>query len=230
MKLISKLQGFSTLRVSPDEAMPQGGFVFPSVIAALRETYKFTVFPEFAPGEMPLVQLSPIGLAFQNGEFEIDGSRVAIAQLQLFLNGIAVGAQATEFSDAILENVMDLLDSKFGFRFRDSEAQRGHISNVVVQFERSLEDAIPQFNIIRDIFFEASQPEDGEKKPLVMKGLKLGSQPRNLINLLQANQFDFNIERRAGSPFSSNRYFCGAPLASDEHLRVLEEIERRLLS
>lgn len=199
------------------------------MIAILRETYKFTVFPEFAPGEVPMVQLSPIGLAFQNGEFEIGGKRVAIAQLQLFMNGLAVGAQSTEFSDAVLEHAIDLLDSRFGFRFRESEGQRGHICNMVVQFDHPIEDAIPQLKTLQDILFKASQPDDDDKATLVMKSLKFGSQNRNAMNnLLQANLFDFSIERRVGTPFSSNRYFCTAPLESDHFLRVLGEIERTL--
>jgi hypothetical protein len=231
MKLISKLQGFSTLRVSPDEAMPPGGIVFPSVIAILKETYKFTVFPEFAPGEMPLVQLSPVGLGLQNGEFDVDGNRVAISQLQLFLNGIVVGAQSTEFSDAILEHVIKLLDGKFGFRLAESEGQRAHISNVVVQFEKPFEDAIPQLKVIQDIMFAEAPPNDeGNKMPLTTKRLAFGNNNRITIDPLQASSMDFTIERRGGASFASNRYFCLAPLESEKHLRILEEIERRLMS
>src|SRR5579872_2894580 len=131
MKLISKLHGSSAVRVLPDEAIPPGGIVFSSLISSLRETYKFTTFPDAAAIEgMPLMQLAPIGLGFQNGEFVIDGTRVPIATFQLFLNGLAVSSQSTELSDIILGDLIKLLDEKFGFRIADGEIQRSYISQV----------------------------------------------------------------------------------------------------
>jgi hypothetical protein len=38
-------------------------------------------------------------------------------------------------------------------------------------------------------------------------------------------QADFLIERRVGSPYEANRYFCSAPMHTNDHTRVLEEIE-----
>ena len=40
----------------------------------------------------------------------------------------------------------------------------------------------------------------------------------------------FLIERRAGVPFSQERYYCSASMHSDSHLRILEEIEKMLLA
>ena len=218
MRVISKLRGLSGLRVSPDEAMPQGGILFPSVISALKETYKFTVFPQLGPGINPVLQPAPIGLGFQNGEFEAGGNRIGILQLQIFV------------SDLIISDVIKQLDSKFGFRFGQAEGQKTHISNLVVQFEKSVEDGIPKLKEIQRILFDASQPEDDDKKPLTVKNLTFASQTQLIINPLQANLMDFSIERRVGAPFSSNRYFCGAPLETDHHIRVLEQIERVLLN
>jgi hypothetical protein len=36
---------------------------------------------------------------------------------------------------------------------------------------------------------------------------------------------DFAIERRAGEPYSSNRFFCTAPMRTEAHVRVLGLIE-----
>jgi len=168
-------------------------------------------------------------VGFQNGEFEADGNRIGILQLQIFLNGIVVVSQSTDMSDLIIGDVTKLLDSKFGFRFGQAEGQKAHISNLVVQFDKAVEDAIPQLKKIQQIFFDASQPEDNGKKPLTVKNLAFGGQNQPVINPLQANLMDFSIERRSGAPFSSNRYFSGAPLETDHHIRVLEEIERALL-
>ena len=38
----------------------------------------------------------------------------------------------------------------------------------------------------------------------------------------------FTVERRAGSPFSSNRYHCVAPLKTEMHIALLEKFERAL--
>jgi hypothetical protein len=38
----------------------------------------------------------------------------------------------------------------------------------------------------------------------------------------------FSIERRSGLPLAQNRWFCSAPLPTDEHLALLEQMEKDL--
>ena len=38
----------------------------------------------------------------------------------------------------------------------------------------------------------------------------------------------FTVERRVGLPFSSNRYYCVAPLKTEMHIELLEKFEKAL--
>jgi hypothetical protein len=33
------------------------------------------------------------------------------------------------------------------------------------------------------------------------------------------------FDRRSGAPFSQNRFFCAAPLRTEAHLKLLEELD-----
>jgi hypothetical protein len=39
----------------------------------------------------------------------------------------------------------------------------------------------------------------------------------------------FSIERRAEVPFRDNKYFSSAPLPTQDHVAILQEIEKALL-
>jgi hypothetical protein len=46
--------------------------------------------------------------------------------------------------------------------------------------------------------------------------------------LIKAGPAAFTIDRRAGKLFSENRYFSNAPLPKDEHIELIEELEKGL--
>jgi hypothetical protein len=230
MKVIATLQGVSVLLFSADDAMPVGGVLLNDMVSVVSNAYKFTAVPTFPPG-VPF-QLMPI-LQFQNGELSVDGAKFVISQITITNNAIVVISQTTEASDAVLENVISLLDSSLGFRIGSSETRLTHISNIVVKFDRGLEEYLTLIGQIEQIISSAAPSSPG---PFKIKRLTFGREafnmpdPTIIASPEAAERADFVIERRVGHAFSENRYFCGAPLSTPQHIRVLETIEEMISS
>jgi hypothetical protein len=83
--------------------------------------------------------------------------------------------------------------------------------------------------LIEDILNNEIQ-RDGA--PFKTKRLAFGygdiTQSTPLQSLDEFKNVDFLIERRAGEPYSKNRYFSSAPLRTIDHVRVLEQIEKSI--
>jgi len=220
MKLIASVQGTVAVRVSNDEVIPERGLLQRDLVQFVGNCYNFLVRPNIALGmTQPLV--------FQQGKFIKDeGDEYPISQLTVFGDGDAITARSTEISDFILDDFLRKLDEGLGYRFEKSSQMRLYVSNVAVEFGAGLEEYIQALHMIEDILNNEIPRDD---VPFKTKRLAFGygdaTQPA-LPSLDEFKNADFLIERRAGEPYSKNRYFSSAPLRTADHVRVLEQIEK----
>jgi hypothetical protein len=226
MKLIASIQGTVAIRVSGDEVIPERSVLQRDAVQFVGDCYNFSVRPNIAPGTPPQASQT---LIFQQGKLIKDDVEYPILQLTVFGNGGAVTSKSTEISDVILDDCLRKLDEGLGYRFAQSDKTRLYLSNVAVEFDTELEEYIQAFHMIEDIL-NNEIPRDGA--PFKTKRLAFGygevtqSTPLQLLD--EFKNVDFLIERRAGEPYSKNRYFSSAPLRTIDHVRVLEQIEKSI--
>jgi len=218
MRLIGYLQGFAAMREKVEEYLPERGIVQRELVELVRTRYEFQVFPQLGPGVLPQPTL-----LFAGGKFPGDGDSFGIYQLAMKEDGDVVVATTTEQADKVLNDLVNLLDVNLGYRLGTARITTRYVSNMVVEFDKGFEDYIvslskmasaindlrvgrPAFNIKRISFGEGGITETND--PLA---------------LVEAS--DFLIERRTGTSYEANRYFCSAPLPTAEHLSLLERIE-----
>jgi len=221
MKLISSVFGMAAVKVPGDSVAPLEGAVIKDVIEAIGRKYEFATKP-------PL-QLAAQGqlAVFQGGALKADDRRIGIIQLALLANGDIAMAQTTEQADLIVSDLINFLEETFGFRYKSAEKERLHMSNVVVQFEKEAGQAFDRFAAMENLL------NDGKEPRFQFKRLGFGQGDITAANALSVESLqnaDFAIERRAGEPYSSNRFFCSAPMQTREHLAILEKFEGLLLA
>ena len=150
-------------------------------------------------------------------------------QLASVPNGDIVTAATTEIADAILNDYTKRLDDALGYRFASAmKVHKTFQSNIVVQFDVPLEEQIRGL-----LKIEACLAREIPRALLPFKIKRLGFGYGEIIPALTLetiDKSDFVIERRAGSPFSENRYFCSAPTTTIEHIRILSEVLERELA
>jgi hypothetical protein len=218
MKLIGYLQGFSAIREKVEEYLPTTGVMPRDQIELVRARYQFQVFPQLAPGMLP-----PAMMLFVVGKFPSDDAPFAINQLAMREDGDVVVATTTEQADTVLEDLVKLLDAKLGYRLSSSNKIISHLSNLVVEFDDGLENCIGKLSEIAKAINDArsGKPEFNIKRLAFGQGGIVDSTDP----LVAVETADFLIERRSGTPYEANRYFCSAPMSTTEHLQLLERIE-----
>jgi hypothetical protein len=218
MKLIGYLQGFSAMREKLEEYLPRTGVIPRDQIELIRTRYQFQAFPQFAPGTLP-----PATMLFVAGKFPSDDAPFAINQLAMKEDGDVVMATTTEQADIVLEDLVKLLDSNLGYRLGTSNRKISRLSNLVVEFDDALENYIGKLSeitrVINDV--RSGKPEFNIKRlAFGQGGIVDAADPLVAVEIA-----DLLIERRSGTPYEANRYFCSAPMGTTEHLQLLERIE-----
>jgi hypothetical protein len=229
MKVIHSVNGTVALRVSGDDVAPEAGFLPQDLVELIATAYKFAVKPQLPPHGA--LQLPTQPYVFQNGVLVTGEKRLPILQIALVPNGDIVTAANTEVADTILNDYMKRLDEDLGFRFGSTKTdRRAYQSNLVVQFDLPLEEKLKGLMKI-EAFLGREIPRNSG--PFKIKRLAFGygeiaAVPIFSFEMIEGS--DFVIERRAGEPYSENRYYCAAPTSTTEHIRILEVLEQELSS
>jgi hypothetical protein len=221
MKLVGTLQGVCIIKFSLEEVSPLSGVQIPKVQSLIQTTYKAKPMAAITLKPPTAGEFQPVN--FGGGQFTDGDNSYAVPQIMIAANGLMVTAQNTEVSGKIMDHLAGLLDSDLDFRLKDADVKRFYVSALVVKFERNFEDYIAPLRAIREIVQSAMGRADG----VAVKRLSLGPSgdagPFVTIDSIEVS--DFIIERRAGSPFSDNRYFTIAPVTTESHLEMLQRIE-----
>ncbi|WP_176342372.1 hypothetical protein, partial [Oceanibaculum nanhaiense] len=98
---------------------------------------------------------------------------------------------------------------------------------IVVEFEKNIENLFVNFSTISGIVGESMKYTPHKNENIGFIRFAIGADNTKIAGL---NPVPFTIERRVGSPFEHNRFFCEAPLPTDKHVKALEAIETRLSS
>jgi hypothetical protein len=224
MRVINSLQGVVALQYSQDDTMPERTVLIRDLLSFVGNAYKFSTRPQ--PPPTPVVD--PI-FSFQSGELILGDRKLAITSITLAVGGTIVAARDTDEADIILDDLVTKLDTELGYRIRDNVKRRDYQSNIVVQFDPSLEYQISALLRAEHIL---NQEIPRPNAPFKTKRLAFGfsdplrpmiMRPFSLDDIFNS---DFVIERRVGEPYEDNRYLCAAPLRTSEHARVLELVEK----
>jgi hypothetical protein len=219
MKMIGGITGMSAHRELPEEYNPEHPPPIQDIINLIRETYQFASFPILGPS------LSLAGpFTFAGGRFSAGSASFGIAQLVLLTDGDIVATTSTSDSDLVLEHLISLMDEKFGYRLRTAYKRKSYHSTIVVEFDDSLGRYIEKLSRIEELLKPTRA--QGDPYRLQFKGLTFGgdTSPPGVDVLVQIERADFTIERRAGQS-NPNRYFCTAPMTTEDHMRILRQIE-----
>jgi hypothetical protein len=217
MKVVTPVVGTAVVLASNDDTGPVGGVLPRDLIEFVGGLYKFTARPASDAG--PLYQ-------FTAGEFVTAEGKAPIHQIVIGPDGDALLAQNTDLADLIMTDYLARLDKGLGFRFGQANLARSYLSILVVEFDAAFVERFSLFEAIEQLTSEAIKG-DGRRHKL--KRLAFGTDalpdPTGASAVAQFILRDLLIERRAGEPFERNRFFSRAPLRTNEHIRLLEQIE-----
>jgi hypothetical protein len=201
--------------------VPEGPEEFSSPIPAIRaiqDKYGFVQVPHTVE-ELDLKK----GVNFLRGFFRGQ----VVEKLAIFENGLLCESRC---DNSILDDFLtEFLQWANAQRFRGSPARltglRAYLSQMEVISNVKFERTFSKLNAFGDKVtgFLASYGQPASKYSV--HGFRMHYDVTE-NTLLGAPEFIF--ERRAGSPFSSNKFFTSAPIKTAEHLELLESLETLL--
>ncbi len=225
MKLVAIETGRAGIIVPIGEVLPLTGLYLPDLCASIAEKYSFAS----SPGLTPLNELQNKGAEFQLGKLQLGDEEHNIQKFIVVAEGFVASAWSTEVARKLPEDFLAWASDNHGFRIDPSTFNRYFfLSQVIVEFEAPVANIVRNFEALSGSVRKTFQSTYGVDNQFQFSSLSI-DYDRTVVSDSKLNQLSqFTLERQIDKPFSSNRFFCQAPLRTDDHIRLLEELEKRL--
>ena len=211
MKVASVLSGKAIWLFETQEMNPRG-LDLQSIVISIKNRYNFST-----PTTREEIDDQKEGIKFLKGSFKSRESENIAVNLSVFRDGLVAETFVdSTLAEALLEDVVAFIRDKHGLRFETSMIrQRQYASQLVVESKSGLlriSQAISEISAelakITGRSFEAIALTIGYDLTVPAEGVG-----------------PFILERRAGVPFSEDRYFSSASLTTEAHVRLLNRLE-----
>ena len=214
MKLISKDAAIAAIGIVLDEAKPLNGYSLPALIQGVADRYQMAKVPT-------IQETTATGAKFNNGR--LAAKNINVTELSIHSNSIGVTTTDTKDSELVLNDLMGWLRETFGFREFATKPVKVFQSDLIVELDNDPTQTLKLFAPLLDLLDRGAESINGIKKSVHFNRIDFGSDP-----LSAGPNVVFLIERRAGIPYASNRYFCKAYMQTDAHIGALELMDKLL--
>jgi hypothetical protein len=191
----------------------------PDLVRGLQEKFRFVEVP------VRLEELDTSkGASFRHGAF----NGAVIELFQIYDNGILADSKtSTEHIDEFIDAALAWAAERFHLTYSESTTaqRRGYVSQIEVTSQKELFRPLSKLKVIGELIGEKVTGYGKECPPFQPSGFHL-STDFNADGTMTADRFVF--EYRGGIPFGQNTYYSTAPLATQDHMRVLKRIEEVL--
>jgi hypothetical protein len=224
MNIISYDHAKVTVLFPFEEVAPLGATSGISIVSKIVDRYNFRKGPDLNQSQ---AEIAKNGLKFENATAIIHGTNINIIECVVFSDGVVVTSPTTEQSELFWDDISSWMITENGFRDFTEVPIRRFVSQLVVEFNKPLERLIRPFEAMAKIISDRLSPIYGQDVPLGFSRLDLEYDKMSFKSSIIVPKFI--IERRQGISFNKERYYCSAPIRTNEHIVILETIERELL-
>lgn len=186
----------------------------------IKERYRFVYSPNLA---LPWDDVQKNGWKFQLGSVKFNDITLPIQEFTLYNDGLVVNATNTDAAEAFLNDLFGWARETAGIRDLTNVGRRLYVSNVVVEFERPVNQLINGFQDFSRILDKLMQDTYKVELPMQLRTLAFHYDQLALPSWI--NVTHFSIDRRIGHKYDENRFFSEAPFRTGDHLRALEALE-----
>jgi hypothetical protein len=219
MKFVSAAFGQVLHHLQLDEIRPSSGFDYSSAIKSIAARYNFLELPT------NINEIIEKGIAFGKGAIRLGQMPVQVTSLGVYNDGILITSLNTDDAELLTDDFVSWATNEFGLRPQTSNQIRTYSSQVIVDFDFSIDVFVYKIDKIISLLKESIYACSHREFDLHVARLAITADP--LLVRFPA-QSSFYIEPRAGLPFEEHRYISGAPLKTSIHLALLAEIEKLL--
>lgn len=200
----------TAVRVIQDK---QERLIFPPALSEMiKERYQFIEYPksieDFTAGA---------GINYSYGYFD----DFVIGKMIVYNDAVFVTAQThSDKLDALADDFISQLEKAFDLNLDLSDAVSLYSSKVEVELKPGFSDWFSQLQPVIDKMSKAAKNNGILVSEYQMNGFSITGEGDG-----ELKPGRFLLERRAQQPFAENLFFSEAPLSTDAHRELLEEIE-----
>lgn len=211
MELLSVIKARSIWIFDFGELNPRGKRIHNELFQWLREKYSFTKSPS-SVDDLDETK----ALAFLDGIFQASASDVVAIDLKIYSDGFVVDSRSsTKVSDSFIEEVLTNAAKDLGLAYTSKLIQKKlYLSELNVSCKSALQTLNPKLSAFTN---KISQ--------LVNREVELASIGFWSEQKTPGQFFPFRFERKLNAAFSEDRYYSTAPLQTEDHLNLLDELE-----
>ncbi|MBS0180161.1 MAG: hypothetical protein JSR20_15510 [Nitrospira sp.] len=219
MKLLSVSLARSIWLFPINDLNPRGRSLYFAIFAFLAQKYSFQKFPKTAD-DSDLQK----GIKFEHGEFRGGTNNAVTVNATIYSDGIVVDMRSsTADADDFLVEALAAVSQEFYLPpITSFPVKKTYLSEVFVQTEHPLSllnEKLGNFAHLLSTKIEGFGETHWETAGITFS-IDQGIQPKPT---------PFRFERAGNVSFSDNRYYSVAPLKTEAHLELLNELELILL-
>ncbi|HXK28009.1 MAG TPA: hypothetical protein VJ646_07125 [Candidatus Binatia bacterium] len=209
MKLISVKLAREVWLFPLRDLNPQGKYLMP-LLAKLIQRYRFANIPNI-PDAIKANQ----GLLLGAGAFTDKKYGEVSVDLAIHADGVVGDTRAnTEATDAFLGDVLKWVVEEEGLR-PPKDMKKQYLSEVYIESERPISALNPRLNKVAKLL--SSKVSGFDPTTFDVAGIIFGS-----TTGAYEKPLPFRIEREINVPYTQNRYYSAAQLATNDHLEVIK--------
>jgi len=184
----------------------------------LKEKYRFSKAPKH-----PLDLNEAKALAFEVGTF-VNSKNVPVSvTLGIYNDGLTAQTQSsTDDAKEFLQEVAVWIE-QFGLAV-PHDPQKAYLSQLIVEWHTPLTRLNPKLTAFLQAIEAKVKTADNKPRQFDVCALNCWTEDVNQGMAPAA----FRFERKLGVPFSTNQYFSQAPLETQQHIALLNELEQLL--
>src|SRR5271166_1810709 len=211
MELISVTKARSIWIFDFAELNPRGKRIQTEFLPWLKESYNFSKFPS---SQDDLDETK--ALAFLDGSFQASPKDTVSIDLRIYSDGFVVDSRSsTKVSDDFMDEVLTRVAGDFDLAYNPKIVRKKlYASELNVRCKRGLQTLNPK---LKDFANKLSKLMHSQVE---LSSVAFWSEQR------ASTPFSpFRFERKLNADFSENRYYSAAPLQTEDHLKLLDELE-----
>lgn len=187
----------------------------------MAQRYQFEYLPEKSPD--PLTESAVVHLRV--GRW----MNVQIDQVGVYNDGFIISAKCNStILDQFIDDLHEFLDAEFGVSLAPQPPHvRLYESQIVVEMDGDLEKSLKLFAGLLDDLSSYSKSYLGVPGEYHFAGFHIAT---DAVAALAKRPPTFMLARRDGIEFAANYWWGNAGLKTDDHIAVLERLEKRLLA
>ncbi len=217
MELLNVVKARSIWLFDINDLNPRGKSINTELIEWLKGAYGFGKVPS------TIYDLDDTkALAFLNGQFQVKDELFLECDLRIYNDGVVADTRSsTKDTDALMKDLLTSAAKEFGLTYKPEIIHtRQYLSELNVRCIRPLQSLHPQLAA----FATKLSSLTGSRNNFELTGILFTSESMPTLAM-----GPFRFERKLGVPLSENRYYSIAPLQTEEHFDLLEELESILV-